>query len=276
MTIQQLDHREVYTTQSSSRNRIVRATIVIAVLAIWQLLPSIGVVSVIILPTPLQVISAGISSAPTYGIAFITTASEIVLAFALASLVGIVLGLVLGLIPLLGAAVSNLLEIALSVPWIIIYPLIVAWFGLGLKSKIGYAFLVATIPVMLNATAAIRSLDRSYIKLCRSLGASRRDTLVKVLAPATLPSLFAGLRIGFALSVVSVLAAELLVSNAGLGYIITTNQTLFNTGHVYMAIVLTLFIAWLSTRLISWLELRLSPQKRALLIRPENLEPGRH
>lgn len=263
MIAQPIDRPPVYKTPNSKRSRIIHIAIVLVILAIWQILPSIGAISIIILPTPLQVISAGINSAQTYGIAFITTVSEIALAFVMAAVIGILFGLLIGLIPLLGMAVSNLLEIALSVPWIIIYPLIVAWFGLGLKSKIGYAFLVAAIPIMLNATAAIRSLDRSYIRLCRSLGASRRDTLFKVLAPATLPSLFAGLRIGFALSVVSVLAAELLVSNAGLGYIITTNQTLFNTGHVYMAIVLTLFIAWLSTRLMSWFELRLSPHRRA-------------
>ena len=120
----------------------------------------------------------------------------------------------------------------------------------------------ATIPVALNSTAAVRSIDRDYFKLARSLGANRRDTIVKVLVPATLPLVFAGLRIGFALSVVSVLAGELLVSTSGLGYIITTNQTLFNTGHVYMAIVLTLLLAWASTKLTKWLEMLLSPHRR--------------
>lgn len=254
--------------QSASENggrfrRIsIRVIAILAALVIWQLLPTLGIISKIILPSPLQVVSAGLDSAGTYGSAFVTTVSEIVLAFVMAAIVGVLFGLFFGLIPLINSAMSNLMEIGLSVPWIIIYPLLVAWFGLGLSSKIGYAFLVATIPIALNATAAIRSIDPNYVRLCRSLGASRRDTVLKVLAPAALPSLISGLRIGFALSVVSVLAAELLVSNAGLGYIITTNQTEFNTGHVYMAIVLTLFIAWLSTRFMKWLELRLSPHKR--------------
>jgi ABC-type nitrate/sulfonate/bicarbonate transport system permease component len=264
MIVQPIDTETFVNTNQSRkpRRRIVGIIILVCILGVWQLLPSIGVVSVIILPTPLQVISAGIASAGTYGIALLTTAFEIALSFVLAAIVGITLGLSFGLIPLVGTAIANLFEIALSVPWIIIYPLIVAWVGLGLTSKIGYAFLVATIPVALNATAAVRSIDRDYFKLARSLGATRRDTIVKVLVPAALPSVFAGLRIGFALSVVSVLAGELLVSTSGLGYLITTNQTLFNTGHVYMAIVLTLLLAWASTKLTKWLEMLLSPQRR--------------
>lgn len=264
MIVQPIETETVVNKNESrrSRRRAVGIIILACILGVWQLLPSIGVVSVIILPTPLQVISAGIVSAGTYGIALLTTAFEIALSFVMAAIVGITLGLSFGMIPLLGTAITNLLEIALSVPWIIIYPLIVAWVGLGLTSKIGYAFLVATIPVALNATAAVRSIDRDYFKLARSLGATRRDTIVKVLVPAALPSVFAGLRIGFALSVVSVLAGELLVSTSGLGYIITTNQTLFNTGHVYMAIVLTLLLAWASTKLTKWLEMLLSPQRR--------------
>ena len=264
MIVQPVDKETIVSTVPSrgSQRRIIGIIVLACILGVWQLLPSIGVVSTIILPTPVQVISAGIASAGTYGIALFTTAFEIALAFLMAAIVGITLGLSFGMIPLLGTAVANLLEVALSVPWIIIYPLIVAWVGLGLTSKIGYAFLVATIPVALNSTAAVRSIDRDYFKLARSLGANRRDTIVKVLVPATLPLVFAGLRIGFALSVVSVLAGELLVSTSGLGYIITTNQTLFNTGHVYMAIVLTLLLAWASTKLTKWLEMLLSPHRR--------------
>lgn len=264
MIVQPVDNETIVDTISSRNTK--RGTVIAVVLAcaigIWQLLPSVGVVSTIILPTPLQVVAAGIDSAGTYGVAVFITAFEIALSFVMAAIVGIVVGLSFGLIPLLGTAVANLLEVALSVPWIIIYPLIVAWVGLGLPSKIGYACLVATIPVALNATAAVRSIDRNYFRLSRSLGASRRDTMVKIMVPAALPSIFAGLRIGFALSVVSVLAAELLVSTSGLGYVITTNQTLFNTGHVYMAIVLTLLLAWASTKLTKWLEMILSPHKR--------------
>ena len=102
--------------------------------------------------------------------------------------------------------------------------------------------------------AAVAALDPGYALLCRSLGASRRDTLFKVLGRAALPGLVAGVRVGLALSIISVLVGEILTSTAGLGYLISTSETLFDTGRVYLGVALALCIAWLGNRFIGFLE----------------------
>jgi NitT/TauT family transport system permease protein len=240
------------------RRRVRQLGLLLAALAVWEALPDSGLVSRIILASPASVVRAAANSGTVFVSALAITLAEIAVAFVAAAVVGITLGTICGSIPFLRKAVVPMLESAFAVPWVIVYPLLVAWFGIGVQSKVLFGFLHGLFPILLNTTAAIASLDTGYLLLCRSLGASKRDTLFKVLVRAALPGVLAGLRVGLALSVITVLIAEILASTTGLGYLISTNQNLFNTGEVYLGVALAVLVAWLANRLINAVEVRLS------------------
>ena len=244
--------------QHSWRLRLLGAAVLLALVIAWELLPDIGVISRIVIAPPSAIVAAALTSAPVFAAGLVTTLTEIALAFLLASTLGLAAGTLVGSLAPLREAFVPVLEAAFAVPWVIVYPLLVAWFGLGIESKIIFGFVNGVFPVLLNTIAAISALDPGYRLLCRSLGASRRDTLFKVLARAALPGLVVGLRVGLALCIISVLVGEILTSTAGLGYLISTNETRFAIGHVYLGVVIALGIAWLGNHLIGLLERRAS------------------
>ena len=127
-----------------------------------------------------------------------------------------------------------------SVPLITLYPLFLVWFGLGPGSKIAFAVLTGSIPIALNTMDGVRQIDRSFVGLARSIGASPAQAYLRIYFPLALPSILSGLRIGTSLVVIGVVVCEMLASVDGLGFWISYNRTIFKTGHVYLGITLAM------------------------------------
>jgi NitT/TauT family transport system permease protein/taurine transport system permease protein len=127
-----------------------------------------------------------------------------------------------------------------SVPLIMIYPLFLIWFGIGPGSKIAFATLTGSIPIALSTMDGVRQIDRSYVSFAHSIGASATQAYLKIYLPLSLPAILSGLRIGTSLVVTGVVVCEMLASFDGLGFWISYNRTIFNTGHVYLGIALAL------------------------------------
>jgi NitT/TauT family transport system permease protein len=233
-----------------------RATLLSAavVIALWEALPDLGIINHIVVAPPSRIVAVAVREPGLFAGAVAVTVYEILLALALCCCVGAAVGVVIGSLPAVAETLVPVLEGAFAVPWVIIYPLIVAWFGIGTHTQVIFAFLTGVIPLTLTVIAAVRSLDRNYLLLCRSLGASRSATFLKVLAPAARPGLVAGFRVCLALVIVATLVSQVLISSSGLGYLINVNETLFASGHVYLALVLATLLAWLGSRLVSRVE----------------------
>lgn len=240
-------------------NRALRRVVwVLLFAAAWETIIRAGWVSQIILPAPSDVMLA----AGTHGYAFLKafwiTLFEIAVSIAIAWVLGLATGLVVGTMPMAAIGVGSVLSSLFAVPLVILYPMFMAWFGLGSASKIAFGVLSGYFPIALNSLNGIRAVDTRYLVMARAMGASRLQIYSRVLFPLAIPSIVSGLRVGTGLVVIGVVVAEMLASRDGIGFLITYHRTLFDTGDVYLGFIFALGLAVGVNRALSQLERQFS------------------
>ena len=222
------------------RGTLWKYTAIIIFLAVWEMICRAKLVNPIILAPPSDIAMALWTSGREFAGAFRVTLVSIAIAAALAWSIGIGFGLVMGLSPLGYGIFSPLLTGLFAVPLITLYPMFMVWFGIGVGSKIAFAVLTGSIPIALNTMDGVRQIDRGFLRLSRSIGASPAQAYLRIYLPLSLPAILSGLRIGTSLVVIGVIVCEMLASVDGLGFWISYNRTLFKTGHVYLGIALAM------------------------------------
>lgn len=239
-----------------SRAALVRLGIIAAFVLAWELIRRLEIVSPIVLAGPSDIVAAFRASGGPFLQAFQITLVEILASLVICWALGVGFGVLAGSIPILGLTAGPILASLFAIPLIVWYPLFMVWLGIGPASKVMFAVVSGVFPIAINTMNGVRALDPKYVLLARSLGASRRQTAFRILIPLALPSVMSGLRIGSSLAVIGVIVAEMLASLQGIGFWITYHRTLFNTGHVYLGILLALSCALLVNWGLSRLERR--------------------
>ena len=143
---------------------------------------------------------------------------ELVIAFVLAVVGGIVIGLPIGLSSFARRATLPLVLLLYAIPQVTILPLFVLYFGIGAGSKIAFGASHGIFPIILNVIAGVQSVEAAHLTAARSMGATRLQTIHRVVLPHMTPSLFTGLRLAMSGTLLGVLLAELYVSTGGVGY----------------------------------------------------------
>jgi NitT/TauT family transport system permease protein len=239
-----------------SRYRVVFWLVLGALLIAWETVCRLGLVNPILLAAPSDIAVAAVEHGGEFLSAFRITLFEIAVATLAAWIFGIASGLIGGLVVPVGKVSAPLLSALLAVPHIIWYPLFIVWFGIGPGSKIAYGIFNGYFPIALTTMEAVRHLDWRYVKLGRSLGASRTRTLISIVLPLALPGIVSGLRIGTGLVVIGVIVTEMLTSLDGIGYLISYFRTIFEVGPVYLGILIALICATGVNMLLSYGERR--------------------
>lgn len=204
---------------------------IVAFLAIWQLIVSMGVVSQTFLPSPIDV---GIAYRDTLqdGILvhnIVKSLQRILAGYAIGVAIGMLLGIITGVSKFMQGLLAPLLEVIRPIPPIAWIPLAVLWFGIGDVPAIFIVALTTVFVVYVTMADAISSIDRRYFNAARTLGATRWMILKDVSAKAILPQIITALRVGLGNAWIAVVAAELIGARAGLGYMIQLNQQLLKT-----------------------------------------------
>jgi NitT/TauT family transport system permease protein len=226
------------------RRRIVKPLVIAAaVMALWEAIVRLGLVNQIILAAPSDIVLAAANDGDVFLRAFATTMLEIAAAILIAWTLGIVLGVVVGSSRALAAATAPVLSSIFAIPLIILYPLLMAWLGIGPLSKVVFAVLSGFFPIALNTIDGVGAIERRYLVFARSVGATRLQTYTRIIFPLALPAMLSGLRVGTGLVVIGVIVTEMLASLGGIGFLISYHRTLFNTGHVYFGMALALLMA---------------------------------
>lgn len=230
--------------------------IVISALALWEAIIRLGLINRIILAAPSDIFLAAATDGGIFLKAFTTTVIEITLAISLSWTLGIAFGVVAGSSHRLAQAATPVLSSLFAIPLIIVYPLLMAWLGIGPGSKIAFGVLSGFFPIALNTIDGVRAVERRYLLFARSIGATTLQTYARIVFPLALPSMVSGLRIGTGLVVIGVVVTEMLASLGGVGFLISYHRTLFNTGHVYFGIILALLLAVAVNVGLTWLDRR--------------------
>jgi NitT/TauT family transport system permease protein len=231
--------------------------ILIVILLAWQALYQ--VVGSTALPAPVPTLAYLAKFVPSARFAenawatLVTFFWALMLSYAL----GLAIGLWMGVHRLSGAVGEPILISLYTLPKITLYPVVLLIFGLSISGRVTFGAMHGVLPVALLTMNAIRNIPPVYLKSARTLHLSNWQTVATVLLPATLPEIVSGLRIGFTLTLLGVLLAEMFASKYGLGsLIINAMQLLQNEEMITVAIVLFVFAA-LANSLLLWMEHRL-------------------
>lgn len=219
------------------------AAIAIAVfLVVWQLVVLFTKAG-LVLAGPIETISAFIqaiwSPIGTHTIEghILWSLSRVLVGFLLGSLAGIALGILMGWFRPFSAFFRPIFEILRPIPPIAWIPLSIVWFGLGESSKYFLIFYSAFCAVTMNAYSGVRAVDPELMGAARMLGASNRQVFTTVVLPSCVPQIFAGLQIAIGTSWATVVAAEMVRSSEGVGWVIIKGQDSNSTVQILVGIV---------------------------------------
>jgi NitT/TauT family transport system permease protein len=174
------------------------------------------------------------------------TLLQVVAGFFLGALLGALVGYLLGMSPTAEIVLSPYILALQIAPKVAFAPLFVLWFGFTLYPRILVAVLIVFFPILVNVLAAVRQVDPALINLARSFKATRWQIFWKIEFPASMPALFAGLRIGSTLAVIGVVVGEFAGGNMGLGAVLSTAAGAGNTALTFGCIILLTLIGILA------------------------------
>lgn len=168
-------------------------------------------------------------------------------------LTAVPLGLLIGHFKPVKWLVEPILTFFRFVPAIALTTLFLMWFGVGDESKVALILYATFFPILVNTIAGVASTDRALIEAASSMGAKRVRVFFTVIVPSAVPNIFTGVRLGLSSSILCVIAAEMLVGNNGLGYLINSSKLYYKTSWAFAGIVTLALIGFLADRLLSFL-----------------------
>lgn len=177
--------------------------------------------------------------------------------FAIAAVAGTAMGCLMGWYTPLRLLFEPWVQFIRMVPTLAFIPIVIIFFGIGERPKIGVIALAAFLAITVSVMIGVQNVDRTYIRAARTLGAGTSVMFRRVILPATLPYILVGFRLGLANAWTTVVAAELLGASSGLGYLIQNASTYNNTAEVIIAVVCIGIIGFAMDQIMHYLERRL-------------------
>lgn len=187
----------------------------------------------------------------------------LVLGFLISLAVGIPLGLLMGRYRRLDAFLDIYMTALLTVPMISFIPFLVIAFGLGLHSRVWIVFLFAFVIIAINTAAGVRNVDPTLTEMAKSFGAKESELFAKVILPAALPMIMAGVRLGMGRAVLGMVTSEMILAVVGFGAMLMTFGASFNSPALFATILTIVLLAVALLALIQFLDRKLTPWRAA-------------
>lgn len=223
------------------------------ILALWEIVGRAGLVDPMFMPPLSEVLKT------TFHELFIThellvhmgySFARAGTGFSLAAVVGIVLGILMGRFRAIESFVDPLISAIFPTPKLALFPLMMVLLGIGDASKIALIFMGCFFPIVISTYTGVKNVDKYFIWNARTKGASNRQVLQTVVFPASLPFIFAGLRVATSTAFLLIVASELIASNEGLGFLILYAQRSFHPELMFGGILLVATMGFTVDRLL--------------------------
>lgn len=221
----------------------------IALVALWQLVCSVGLVPPFLLPSPVAVVEALVTDWPLLAGHALTSLVEALAGLALGIALGFTASILMDRFETLYRAFYPLVVLTQTIPTVAIAPLLVLWFGYGMLPKVVLIVISTFFPITVGLLDGFRSVDPDAIDLMRSMGATRFQILWHAKLPASMPHFFSGLKISAAYAIVGAVIAEWLGGFSGLGVYMTRVRKAYSFDKMFAVILLisamSLVLMWL-------------------------------
>ena len=240
-------------------------------LSIWQISTLNTNDALAILPPPTKVLIAlfNLFVYESIFIDIIASLKHILVGFIFAAIFGSMTGILLGYSEKIREYFGFLIEFLRPIPPIAWIPLSILWFGIGDGPAYFLVFLGAFFPIMTQAYFGVSSISENQIRASLSLGAKKKHLLLEIILPASLPSIFSGLKTGLGIAWFMVITAELIGSQSGLGYLIQLSRLLLKTDDIIALMVIIGVIGYLMNSFMRYAESKFipweKPKKQSLL-----------
>lgn len=232
------------------------AVIPVVLLTLWWLASHLGWVPPHKLPTPesLTVAVVDLWNRGLLGLHIAISVQRVLIGFAIGASVGLALGAIVGLSRLAEGFFAPTVGAVRAVPSLAFVPLLILYMGFGEDSKVTLVAIGALFPVYTTVAGALRHVDPQLVEMGRAFGLDRMRLLLAVQLPAVIPAIVSGLRLALAQSWLFLVAAELVGSTMGLGFLLIESQNNLRTDRLFLAILLLAILGKLSDTLIGVLE----------------------
>jgi taurine transport system permease protein len=179
--------------------------------------------------------------------------------YLLAIVIGIPVGLIVGRFRVAEAALGIYITAGYAMPLVALVPLLMLWLGLGFKVKVAVVFLMALFPICINTWLGVTAVPKTLIEVGKSFVASDWVILRRIVLPATLPYIMAGVRLAVGRAVVAMVIAEFFTTISGLGAVIINSANNFDTATMFVPIIILMLMAIGLNSLIGYVERKVAP-----------------
>jgi len=226
---------------SATHVRLIRLALVVLLLALWEYYARFVSTSSLVAGLSDVVLAwwPKVMGDPGVRLAVLATLIELVVAFALSVVFGMLIGILVGLTDLGRRSIYPVVLLLYGIPQAIMLPLFVLMFGIGPAVKIAFGFSHGIFPVIVNTIAGMRDVSPHLLGGAAAMGATRMQQVRYVIFPHMVATVFAGLRLAMTLTLLGVVLAEIFVSQGGIGFYTLAYSETFNPAAL-MALVLTL------------------------------------
>ena len=220
--------------------RLASFALLLALLAAWELAARAAGLSALVLPAPSAVARSlwrGLASGYLWP-HIAATALELLLGLAIGCVIGFASGVLMAESSVLQRLLKPYVVVSQVIPKLALMPLFIVWFGFGMTSTVVITALICFFPLMENTVTGLQQVDPQRLELFRMLGATRRQTLLRLKLPAGLPGILAGLRVAVVLALVGAVVGEFIGASKGLGALIIASQGMMDTPLMFAVLAL--------------------------------------
>ena len=236
------------------KSKIVKTSIaVIILLAVWEIITQMGIVSAYILPPPSKVLNSFLKMVQTGEIFedIYISYIRVLKGFFIATLVAFLLAMVRVVFPKWSDYYENILQFFKNVPPLSLISLLILWFGIGETTKIGIIILTAFFPIYLNTVKGFVSCDKKLLEVGEVYGYSKVSSFFKIRLPYAMSDILVGMRIGLGYSWRAIISAEMIAASAGLVHMILFAQQMSRTDKVIVGILVIGVVGYITDRLFA-------------------------
>ncbi|WP_371859601.1 ABC transporter permease [Tenuibacillus multivorans] len=232
-------------------------------LLIWEVLSQTAIIDPRFFPPPTKIIETLVGMG-TSGELFEhvqVSLIRILAGFLLGVIPAITLGLLMGMYSAIRHFFSPLIMALMPIPTLALLPLILIIFGIGEFSKIVTIAASVFFPVVINTAAGVTNIDKIYADVAKNYGANPTDFFLKIALPGAMPVMMEGIQMGQAIALLTIVAAEMIGANSGIGYVIWMNYKAFLIPEMFVGLILISFFGYLFSLLLRGLQSKLIPWK---------------
>lgn len=241
---------------------------IVGFLALWELVPRLGIVSEAYLSPPSQIVVTIwqlIGSGELWK-HLAASLQRSLWGLLTAIGLGVTLGLLMGWFKRFEAIVDPILQLFRQTSAFALFPVFILFLGIGETSKVAIIFWASFWPVLLSTISGVRQVDRLLIDSARSMGASQWFVFTKVVLPAASPSIFTGIRLAGTYCITALVAAEMIGAHSGLGFLTLNSQEVFQIPTMYAGILLLALLGLALNYVLALIERRLTRWRRGLTL----------